>query len=180
MSRSNLTEQDIQFIMSNTDFTREKIVTWHEDFLKQCPDGKLRKPEFVKFYKNLIPGDQSPDEDSYCEMVFQAFDADNNNYIDYPEFLISFWIRAKGSLRDKIDWLFNIYDTDRSNYLSQIELYRMFRLLFSVKNIKDDPYEKTKSLFDAVDRSKDNRITRQEFIAGLTNDENLRNLFAPF
>ena len=56
----------------------------------------------------------------------------------------------------------------------------MLRLLFNMKNIKGDPYEKAKEIFSKIDRSNDYRLTKQEFIAGCTKDEQIRQLFAPF
>lgn len=177
--KTELTEDDIQFIMANTDFDRDKIITWFNQFKQQCPDCKLTKPEFVQFYKNLIPGDH-PDEDKYCENVFAAFDSDNNGTIDFAEFLLSFWVRAKGSQKDKLNWLFDIYDADKSNYITSWELSRVLKFLLSIKNSKEDPYILSRKIFQTMDRSKDGKLTRQEFIAGFTKEENLRNLLAPF
>jgi Ca2+-binding EF-hand superfamily protein len=175
----NLSEDDIQFIMANTDLERDRIVAWHDDFRRKCPNNRIDKAMFVSFYKNLIPGEH-PDEDKFCEAVFEAFDSDGNGYIDFGEFLISFWIRARGSLKDKLAWLFDVYDTDRSNYITQWELSKMLRLVFNMKNIKQDPYEKSREIMNIMDRSRDGRITKQEFIAACTRNENLRYLFAPF
>ncbi|CAF0786426.1 unnamed protein product [Brachionus calyciflorus] len=155
ITKTNLSDEDIDFIEANTDFKRDQILA--------C----------------LIPGD-NPAEDQFCEYVFQAFDSDNNGYVDFGEFLIAFWIRAKGSLKEKLNWLFDIYDTDKSNYISQWELSRMLRLVFSMKNIKEDPYAYSRKIFNDMDRGKDGRLTRQEFITGCTKSEEYRNLFSPF
>lgn len=178
-TKSSLNEEDIEFIIANTDFDRNQILEWHNEFRQKCPNNLLDKANFVKFYKSLIPGDSNA-EDKFCEHVFNAFDTDNNGFIDFSEFLIAFWIRAKGSLKDKLNWLFDIYDTDKSNYITPWELSRMLRLVLNMKNIDDDPYLLAKKIFDDIDRSKDGRITRHEFIAGCTKYEKYRNLFAPF
>jgi Ca2+-binding EF-hand superfamily protein len=78
----SLTEDDIQFIMANTDLERDRIIAWHDDFRRKCPNNRIDKAMFVSFYKNLIPGDH-PDEDKFCEAVFEAFDSDANGYIDF-------------------------------------------------------------------------------------------------
>ena len=56
----------------------------------------------------------------------------------------------------------------------------MLRLIFSMKNIKDDPYAVSRKIFEDMDRGKDGKLTRQEFIAGCTRSEEYKNLFAPF
>lgn len=178
LTKTDLKDEDIEFILANTDLNREQIVQWYNDFKKNCPDSKLNRTQFTKFYKNFIPGD-STDEDRFCEYVFQAFDADNSGFIDFGEFLVSFWVRAKAPLKDKLAWLFDVYDNDRSGYISSWEVSRMLRLVFSMKNIKDDPYDKARKIFDQLDRSHDGRVTKLEFIAGCTKDETLRALLAP-
>jgi Ca2+-binding EF-hand superfamily protein len=177
--KTDLTDDDIEFIMANTDFDREKILQWYNDFKRQCPSGRLNKEEFIKFYKKLIKGDH-PDEDRFCAAVFDVFDSDGNGSIDFGEFLIAFWVRAKGSVKDKLAWLFDIYDCDKSNYITQWEMSKMLRLVLNMKGINEDPYAKAKSIMAQLDRSGDGKISKQEFIAGCTRDAKLRSLFSPF
>ena len=87
--KTDLTEEDIQFIMSNTDFSREHVEKWFATFKKQCPNCLLDKSSFIDFYKNLIPGN-SEVKDEFAEVVFQAFDADNNGYVDFGKFFYDF------------------------------------------------------------------------------------------
>ncbi len=178
-AKTDLSEQDIEFIMANTDFSKEKIIEWHAEFIKVCPQNKLDKEKFIQFYSKLIPGDNSS-ERSYCEAVFQACDTDSNGFIDFAEFLLAFCVSAKGNLREKLAWLFEIYDTDRSSYISLYELAKMLKLVLSIKNINEDAYQRARKIFELMDRSNDNRISKQEFIAGCTKDQETRELFAPF
>jgi Ca2+-binding EF-hand superfamily protein len=80
--RAELKEADIGFIMANTDFTRDKITKWFDEFIIKSPDGRLYKPEFIDAYKKLIPG-ESKYEDKYCKYIFYAVDLDNNGYVDF-------------------------------------------------------------------------------------------------
>lgn len=177
--KADLNEDDIQFIMANTDFDREKVLQWYSDFQKKCPDGKLSKRQFVDFYKKLIKGDH-PDEEKFCEAVFDVFDSDGNGTVDFAEFLIAFWVRAKGSVKDKLAWLFDVYDCDKSGYITLWELSKMMKLVFNMKGINEDPYDKSRKVMEALDRSNDGKISKQEFIAGCTRDPKVRSLFSPF
>ena len=178
-NKVGLTEDDIQFIMANTDFDREKIVEWHRDFIAKCPGGQLDKPQFIQFFKKLIPGN-SADEDKYCEAVFYACDTDSNGFIDFSEFLIAFWIRAKGNMRATLSCIYDIYDTLRSNNLPLWELSSMLKLVVGMKGLNEDVYDLSRKIISSVDRNGDNRISKQEFIAACTKDQKLRNLFAPY
>lgn len=174
-----LTEDDIQFIMANTDFDREKVIKWYDDFIKKCPQGKMNKRQFVDFYKKLIKGEH-PDEDKFCEAVFEVFDSDGNGTVDFAEFLIAFWVRARGSVKEKLAWLFDVYDCDKSGHITLSELNKMLKLVLNMKGIKEDPYSLSRKIMEAWDRSHDGKISKPEFIAGCTNDAKMRALFAPF
>jgi len=81
-NKIEISEKDIDFIMSNTDFTRENVLRWFGTFKAQCPELKLDKSRFIDFYRNLIPGN-SDVKDEFAEAVFIAFDNDNNGYVDF-------------------------------------------------------------------------------------------------
>jgi Ca2+-binding EF-hand superfamily protein len=121
-----------------------------------------------------------PEEERFCDLVFQVFDTDSNGYIDFGEFLIAFWIRSRGSLKDKLGWLFDLYDVDRSGFITPWELSKTLKFVFGMKNIKDDPYLKACDIVKQIDRNSDSKLTKQEFIYGLTINEELRNLLAPY
>jgi Ca2+-binding EF-hand superfamily protein len=109
-----------------------------------------------------------------------VFDTDSNGYIDFSEFLIAFWIRSKGSLKDKLAWLFEIYDTDRTGHITTYELSKTLKFIFGMKNINEDPYMRARQIITQIDRNSDGKLTKQEFIFGLTVHEDIRNLLAPF
>ncbi len=50
-----------------------------------------------------------------------------------------------------------------------------------MKNIKnEDPYTRARQIITQIDRNSDGKLTKQEFIYGLTVHEDIRNLLAPF
>ncbi len=77
-----LTEDDIYYLVQNTDFTKQDILQWYADFKNRCPSGVLDKKNFIALYKQLLPGNTFY-EQNYCEFVFEAFDTDQNGYINF-------------------------------------------------------------------------------------------------
>ena len=71
--KQELNTADIEFIMANTTFEKEHILKWFEEFKSQCPNLTLDKPQFIHFYRKLMPGDNDA-EDTFCGFMFEAFD----------------------------------------------------------------------------------------------------------
>ena len=71
--KQELSAADMDFIMANTNFQKESILKWYDEFRSRCPNLTLDKPQFVHFYRKLMPGDNDA-EDTFCGFMFEAFD----------------------------------------------------------------------------------------------------------
>ena len=76
---------------------------WYTGFISDCPSGKLSQPSFIKIYSKFFP---SGNATAFCEHIFRTFDADQNGYIDFKEFLLAINITSNGSADQKLDWAF--------------------------------------------------------------------------
>ncbi len=48
-------QEEIQFLLKNTNYTREQINKWHRGFLADCPTGQLDKKKFLVVYQQFYP-----------------------------------------------------------------------------------------------------------------------------
>ncbi|RNA31173.1 Neuronal calcium sensor 2 [Brachionus plicatilis] len=177
--RNYLSEKDLMFLESNTNFNREKIIQWHNAFLIDCPNGKLDKKQFIKLYLQLEPTEGKAEK--YAEYVFKAFDSDHSGFIDFTEFLLAFNIRSKGNLEARLSWTFNLYDLDNNGQIDKKELKKMFQVLFTMLNVnkKDERYNVEKRIEEILkkyDVSGDKKLSHDEFVQGIKNDEPLQKL----
>lgn len=46
-----LSEDDLKFLQTNTQYSEEEIDAWHAGFLKDCPSGQLDKKQFLSLYR---------------------------------------------------------------------------------------------------------------------------------
>lgn len=94
---------------------------------------------------------------------------------------MAFNIRSKGKLDERLTWTFNLYDLDNNGQIDKKELKKMFEMLFSMLNVdkKDERYNVDKRVDDVLskfDSSGDKKLSLEEFVHGVKNDEPLRKL----
>lgn len=46
-----LTEEDLNTLKTNTQYSEDEILAWHSGFLKDCPTGKLDRKQFLSVYR---------------------------------------------------------------------------------------------------------------------------------
>lgn len=72
VDRTNLTEEAIRLLISNTTMTREQIIDFHANFIRDCPSGCMTKKHFIRMFKELHPSDSKKQKvDKFCDYVFR-------------------------------------------------------------------------------------------------------------
>ena len=74
-SKPELTEEDIKFLTTNTNYSEEEIRQWFREFIKDCPEGALTV-EKVKEMMNFILPDQNGE--IVANLIFSAFEVQIN------------------------------------------------------------------------------------------------------
>lgn len=98
---------------------------------------------------------------------------------------MAYALLSSGNLEKKIEYTFHLYDLDQNGYLDLDEVYRIVTRIFSLLN-KSNHNESLSIRFaqDVVKKldvnPRDGKISKEEYVVGLTNDPNLRILLTPF
>ena len=92
---------------------------WYKCFHKDCPSGQLTKDEFKHIYAQFFP---AGDSSTFAEHVFRRFAVGPQKIITFKEFLIALSITANGSLEEKLDWAFGLYDTNGDGFIMREEM----------------------------------------------------------
>ena len=106
-----LTTEDINFLVQNTDFSEEEIQEWFREFLMDCPDGILTKTKVVEMLSHILPIENGK---IVADLIFSTFDQDRSGWIDFNEFIIATHCTANVSLEEKLQWVFQLYDKVRN------------------------------------------------------------------
>ncbi|XP_064618756.1 ubiquitin carboxyl-terminal hydrolase 32-like [Lineus longissimus] len=133
-----------------------------------------------------------PVPESLCCGLFNAFDENRDNHIDFKEMACGVSACCRGPMTERQKFCFKIFDQDRDSLLSKSELVDMVVALLAVRkdnksdeeleydNFQDtDPTVIVTEILDAYDSDKDGKITLEEYLVWTVNHplpENFVNL----
>lgn len=173
---SKLAPRTLAELRDQTNFTVEEIQDWYKEFKSKWPKGVLASEEFKKEYSTFFPlGDAS----EFAKHVFRVFDQNADGKLDFREFVCGFSIVLRGRMEDKLKFSFQMYDINGNGFISREEmsevLAAMYKVESSLSNVLDreDPEERTDSIFNQMDLDCDDKLSLDEFIKGVKKDPRL-------
>ena len=180
-SKTSLETDELDYIMKHTDLNKSTIKEWYSGFLRDCPSGKMTQEQFYQMYKMLIPKGNTK---KFSKHVFRTFDTDNNNYIDFLEFLLAVNITSSGNPEEKLKWTFKLYDVDGNGTISQQEMTKVVQSVYDIigSNMlpsNETAKERAEKVFSQLDTDGDSKLTEDEFVQGCMKSEELKCLLTP-
>ncbi|PAV78538.1 hypothetical protein WR25_09568 [Diploscapter pachys] len=169
-----LTPEEIKELEEKTYFTRKELKKWYKDFIRDCPSGELKMEEFQNIYKQFFP---NGDPSKFAAFVFNVFDDNQDGHISFKEFIAALSITSRGTLDEKLDWAFSLYDVDKDGYITKVEMedivdaiYSMIGNMLELPKDEDTPQKRVEKIFTNMDKNFDGKLTRDEFKDGSKND----------
>ncbi|XP_070763262.1 guanylyl cyclase-activating protein 2-like [Enoplosus armatus] len=141
-------------------------------FMKECPSGALHLHEFKRIFR--VPS-SSAEESLYMETIFRSFDTNQDNALDFMEYVAALHLILRGNLEDRLKWSFKMYDKDRNGKLDRQEVKRIIRIIYKIKlqtsEVSMTPSEICDRIFELVDQNDDGQISLSEFMEGAQKDD---------
>lgn len=175
-SKTKLSKSDLEFLKKHTSYDEPTIREWHRGFKQDCPDGRLTPGIFTEMYKAFFPHGNA---EEFCKHVFRLFDADQNGYIDFKEFLLAINVTSSGTPEEKLKWAFKMYDVDGNGLIELHEMTKIVQAIYKMLGSKvtgrspDTAEDRAKKIFTKMDLNGDGCLTEDEFLTGCLNDEDL-------
>ncbi|CAF3277466.1 unnamed protein product [Rotaria socialis] len=170
---------DYRYLMKNTHLSPHVIQGWYRELLTICPNGQLNKSQFIKFYMGL-ENSTTKNAERIAENVFEAFDDDDNNRIDFKEFLIAYALTSNGEPVEKLKYTFSIFDVDHSETIELSEMIELLKRLFTITGNKMKTYSPESvvhDIFPTLDLDQNQSISKEEFIHGCLHNDYIRHIF---
>ncbi|CAJ0935458.1 unnamed protein product, partial [Mesorhabditis belari] len=167
--------------MKETSFTRKELKYLYQCFKQNCPSGYVTREQFVMIFRQFFSMQRLSDPGTYAHLVFNTFDDDNNGRISFSEFAQELSMFSKGTIEERLDWVFDLYDTKRREYITEDDYQKVALAMYAVvgvhywkeKHIPPSVKRHLKHQFQSLDVNKDGKITRAEFIEGCQKDEQI-------
>ncbi|XP_053178532.1 guanylyl cyclase-activating protein 2-like [Scomber japonicus] len=143
----------------------------YKSFIMECPSGSLYLHEFKRMFgvQNDTP------ESQYMDIIFQAFDMNHDNTMDFMEYVAALHLVLRGKLEDKLRWSFKVFDSDNNGRLDKEELRKIVKIIYKIKKASVTEESEIRNLtaeqvcdriFQEIDVNSDGQITLDEFVEG--------------
>ncbi|KAK5617783.1 Kv channel-interacting protein 1 [Crenichthys baileyi] len=160
--------EGLEQLEAQTNFTKQELQILYRGFKNECPSGVVNEETFKHIYAQFFPhGDAS----MYAHYLFNAFDTTNNGSIKFKDFVMGLSILLRGTLREKLEWTFHLYDINRDGYINREEMTEIVRAIYDMMGkytypaLKGDvPQQHVDAFFQKMDKNKDGVVTLEEFI----------------
>ncbi|CAF1029639.1 unnamed protein product [Brachionus calyciflorus] len=172
-----LKEKEIVLLMKKTSLSRQEILDWHAQFLKDYPDGLIDLNEFTTLYQKFY---NYGNPERYAKFAFNAFDDDKSGKITFGEFLIATAFSINSSRDDdtqqSLEFAFDVYDVDDNGKVDKKEALTLITAVYELENgySSADVQNTVDELFRYYDTDNTGYLNKKEFVTALLNDSYLR------
>ena len=177
---------NFKIIRSETNFEFDEIKDWHQwykSIVSDTPCDGIDIIEFKKIYSRMYP---SGVEDKYVEHVFRSFDTNGDKEIDFREFMVSLSATSRGTLNQKLEWAFKVYDINGDGFITRNEMLEVYFAIHKVMSVHDSGVKEESKNIEAqvddvmyrLDKDHDGKISLEEFIEGSKSNSNIISKFS--
>ena len=159
---ATLPRSDFTILSHRTNLSEQQIEEKHKEFILDYPSGFLTKQEFLHTFK-----DANWKVKEIASDIFTMFDEDESNTMDFSEFVIAEAAVTLASPREKLNWIFSVFDKDGGGVIDHREMRDVVIGLFTMAGIRiheDILVDRLKEMLEAIDIDGDGEIEKEEFI----------------
>jgi len=161
-----LRDEDVDMLTKSSNKTEEEVRESFAAFLSAHPNGKLSPKDLKELIAEALPG---KDGAKMQKHVFRIYDANNDGFIDFTEFMVIFIVMSGGTPQDVLAKLFRIYDQNSDGSITLKEMKKLVKDMYGLLR-KDNPRVAAEALIATtahaeMDKNMDGKITMDEFTA---------------
>eukprot|EP00112_Aurelia_sp_Birch-Aquarium-sp1_P003231 Seg136.1 transcript_id=Seg136.1/GoldUCD/mRNA.D3Y31 product="EF-hand calcium-binding domain-containing protein 1" protein_id=Seg136.1/GoldUCD/D3Y31 len=167
-------------IFKETHFSRTEVEKLLEMFRSLVPPHQKCKMDRTKF-RTVLHNTFQMTDDIQMDRVFKAFDADNDGAISMKEWIFGLSIFLRGTLQEKIEYCFAVYDLNGDGFIQREEMFHMLKTCLIKQPTEEDPDEGVRDLVETLlklmDQDKDGRLGYEDYKKSVEQDDLLLESF---
>ncbi|XP_009999720.1 PREDICTED: calsenilin-like [Chaetura pelagica] len=147
--------EGLEQLLEQTKFTRKELKSLYRGFKSTLP----RPPE---------------------NFLFEAFDTAGNGALCFQDFALGLSVLLKGTVQQKLKWVFDLYDINKDGYISKEEMLEIMRSIYEMMGHctqpppqDNTPAQHVEIFFQKMDRDGDGVVTFQEFLETCLKDKDI-------
>ncbi|XP_035457739.2 Kv channel-interacting protein 1-like isoform X1 [Spodoptera frugiperda] len=136
-------------LAQSTRFTTHEIKLMYRGFKQECPSGVVDEEAFKNIFCQFFPlGDAT----QYAHYVFKTIKHKQSGKVNFEEFLDILSRVARGSVQEKLSWVFTLYDVDGDGRISRAEMLAVVQAIYELLGRAAAPPVHSTAAKDHVDR----------------------------
>ncbi|KAI6187829.1 Kv channel-interacting protein 1-like isoform X2 [Aphelenchoides besseyi] len=165
--------ESIEDIIEKTKFTKREVQFYYRSF-KQVPRESCKSNDkYLSCVQRFIPTffPQSSNCNRYANLVFNSLDSDGRGHITFEEFIISLSVMTRGSIEEKLNWVFSLYDENKRNFIGQEEIINVTSAIYELLSRqvrsharRTDVFIHAQHVYMKLTEGKSKKISRCQFI----------------
>ncbi|XP_025093480.1 Kv channel-interacting protein 4-like isoform X6 [Pomacea canaliculata] len=171
--------EGLDTLCRNTKFSRKELQIMYRGFKQECPTGIVNEETFKDIYAQFFPqGGKCADASAYAHYVFNTFDHDHNGSISFEEFVMGLSVLSRGSLQERLQWAFSLYDINGDGIITKDEMLDIVTAIYEMMGRYTEPAidentakEHVERVFQKMDLNRDGVISVEEFMDTCRRDE---------
>jgi len=174
-----LRDEDVVMLSKSSGLDEVQVREAFNAFIEEHPNGKMKPKDFREMMAKALPKKDAAKMEKH---VFRIYDANNDGYIDFTEFMVIFHIMSDGSPEEVLEKIFRVFDVNSDGTITKKELKKLIKDMYNLIKT-EDPEAKSKDLiaksaFAEMDKDDDGKITTAEFIAACLSQEEMSKMLA--
>ncbi|XGW11048.1 hypothetical protein V3C99_012501 [Haemonchus contortus] len=167
----------LQQVIDETHFSKNEIRSIYRAFKETSPNAVINKSILKEKFAELFP---HGDIEHYTDLLFATFDNDGNGTINFQEFVRALSILCRGTMDEKLDWLYKLYDPKDKG---EITWHRLFYVITSMDDLmgrrarplstREQRAQHAHNVFKKFDIGKRGRISKEDFITVCKTDRQI-------
>merc|ERR1711951_30477 len=174
-----LRDEDVAALAKSSGLDEAQVKQAFDNFVTEHPNGKMKPKDFREMMEKALPGKDAKKMEKH---VFRIYDTNNDGYIDFPEFMIVFYIMSDGTPEEVLGKIFRVFDVNSDDSITKKEMQRLIKDMYGLLN-NDNPEQASEkfiatSAFAEMDKDADGKITKEEFISACLGQEQFSKMLA--